>query len=146
MEGSLLDKLIGEIGRYNNKAFLKAAMAVCALTATADDDVSLAEYYRIDEIIAKDPALKQFDPQKATDTLYEFVHAVRTYGESARQILYGKVRRMAGNHKKSRTLMRAAYLVIVADQEVRESEMREFHKLCGLLNLKPEDVWRELGE
>ena len=146
MDGSILDKLVGEICRYNNKAFLKAAMAVCALTAAADDEVSLAEHYRIDEIIANDPTLKELNTQKATDTLYDYLYALRTYGESAREVLYNKVERMAGDHKKSRTLMRVAYLVIIADQEVREAEREEFRRLCGLLNLKPEQVWRELAD
>jgi tellurite resistance protein TerB len=144
-EGSLLEKLVGEIGRYNNKAFLKATMAVCALTATADDEVSLAEHYRIDEIIAKEPTLKQLDAEKATNTLYDYIHAVRSYGDSARRVLYGKVQRMAGDHKKSRTLMRVAYLVIIADREIREAEREEFRRLCGALGLEPDEVWRELA-
>ena len=146
MEGSLLDKLVGEVRRYNNKAFLKAAMAVCALTAAADDEVSLAEHYRIDEIIAKDPALKELNAQKAIDTLYDYIYALRTYGESAKEVLYNKVERMAGDHKKSRTLMRVAYLVIIADQEIRDAEREEFRRLCGVLGLKPEQVWRELAD
>ena len=30
--------------------------------------------------------------------------------------------------------------------EVREAEREEFRRLCGLLNLKPEQVWRELAD
>ena len=67
-----------------------------------------------DAIIANEPALKHLDARKATDILYEYIHAARTYGDTARRVLYNKVRRMAGNHKKSRTLMRVAYLVITA--------------------------------
>ncbi len=43
MERSLLGKLVTEVRRYRNKDFLKAAMAVCALSANADDEVSLSE-------------------------------------------------------------------------------------------------------
>lgn len=145
MERSLLQKLAGEIGRYNDKAFLKAAMAVCALTAAADDEVSLAEHYRIDEIIAREPTLSTLDAGKATDTLYEYIHALRSQGDSAKRLLYDKVARMAGHHKKSRTLMRVAYLVITADREIREQEREEFARLCGTLGLEPGQVWRELA-
>ncbi len=41
MERSLLEKLATEIQRYQNKDFLKAAMAVCALSANADNEVNL---------------------------------------------------------------------------------------------------------
>ena len=50
MKQTLLDKLVAEIRRYQSKDFLKAAMAVCALAANADDEVNLAERYSIDHI------------------------------------------------------------------------------------------------
>lgn len=145
IEDTLLEKLTGEIHRYNNKAFLKAAMAVCALAAAADDEVILAEHYRIDDMLARDPVLKNLDAQKAIDTLYDFIYAIRTEGDSARRILYGKVQRMAGDRKKSRTLLRVAYLVIVADHRIRESEREEFRRLCRVLGLEPEQVWGQLA-
>ena len=145
MEIPFLQKLAAEVGRYNDKAFLKAAMAVCALIAASDDEISLSEHYRIDEIIAKDPVLKTLDPAKATDILYEYIYALRTHGDTAKRVLYNKVRRMAGHQKKSRTLMQVAYLVITADHEIREQEKEEFRHLCGYLDLEPEEVWRELA-
>ena len=36
MKKSLFAKLTGEVLRYQNKAFLKAAMAVCALSVLSD--------------------------------------------------------------------------------------------------------------
>ena len=61
MEPSLLDKLVTEVRRYQNKDFLKAAMAVCALAANADDEVDLAERYSIDRALETEPALRLFD-------------------------------------------------------------------------------------
>ena len=145
LEDSLLEKLVGEVRRYNDKAFLKAAMAVCALTAASDDQVEPVEHHRIGEIIAKDPALAQVDGRKAADLLYEYIYALRTHGDPARRVLYGKVNRMAGDHKKSRTLMRVAYLVILADREIRDAEREEFRRLCGALGLEPKQVWRDLA-
>ena len=51
MESNLFEKLVVEVRRYQNKEFLKAAMAVCALSAYADDEVSFAERYSIDHAI-----------------------------------------------------------------------------------------------
>lgn len=145
IKDSLLDKLVGEISRYNDKAFLKAAMAVCALAAAADDEVNIAEHYSIDNLLARDPILRHLDTQKAIDTLYDFIYAVRTEGDSARRILHGKVQRMAGDYKKSRTLLRVAYLVIVADHKILESEREEFRRLARTLGLEPEEIWQELA-
>ncbi len=143
MERSLLEKLVTEVRRYRNKDFLKAAMAVCALSANADDEVSLSERYSIDRAIANEPALREFDAWKAIRILDDYIFALRQQGDSAKQILYNKVRRMAGDHKRSRTLMRVAYLVITADHEIRDEETREFARLCALLDLDPGQVWRE---
>ncbi len=144
MDRSIMSKLADEVRHFHNRDFLKAAMAVCALTAAADDEVVQSEYRQVDRALASVPALMELDPEKATAALYEYIYALRTYGRSAVKTLHDKVRRMAGNHKRARTLMRVAYLVIIADGKIREREKEEFRRLCSLLNLQPQQVWREL--
>ncbi len=141
MEPSLLDKLVTEVRRYQNKNFLKAAMAVCALAANADDEVNLAERYSIDRALETEPALRLFDPAKAIRILDDYIFALRDEGDAAKAVLDNKVSRFAGDHKRSRTLMRVAYLIIAADQEVHAAERAEFDRLCALLDLDPGQVW-----
>ena len=145
MKDTLLRKLVTELQRYQNKDFLKAAMAVCALSAIADGDVSLSERYSIDHAIANEPALQPFDAATAIRILDDYIFAIREEADAAKEVLYNKVRRIAGDHKEARTLMRVAYLIIIADQEVRDAEKQEFVRLCGLLNLEPDQVWEELA-
>ena len=121
-------------------------MAVCALAANADDEVNLAERYSIDHIIANEPSLQAFNTSKAIEVLDTYIFALRQEGEPAKRMLYNKIRRMAGDYKKSRTLLRIVYLIIVADHEIREQEKQEFARLCALLDFEPYQVWRELGE
>ena len=45
LERPLLDKLGAEVDRYQDKDFLKAVMAVCALTACADDEILRFEFF-----------------------------------------------------------------------------------------------------
>lgn len=141
MEPSLLDKLVTEVRRYQNKDFLKAAMAVCALTANADDEVNLAERYSIDRALETEPALRLFDPAKAIRVLDDYIFALREEGDAAKAVLDNKVSRFAGDHKRSRTLMRVAFLIIAADQEIHAAERAEFDRLCALLGLDPAQVW-----
>jgi tellurite resistance protein len=65
LERLLLDKLRAEVSRYQIKDFLKAVMAVCALTASADDQVLLAERCAITSAIKSEPAFHGFDVDKA---------------------------------------------------------------------------------
>lgn len=141
MEPSLLDKLVTEVRRYQNKDFLKAAMAVCALAANADDEVNLAERYSIDRALETEPALRLFDPAKAIRILDDYIFALREEGDAAKAVLDNKVSRFAGDHKRSRTLMRVAYLIIAADQEIHAAERAEFDRLCALLDLDPAEIW-----
>lgn len=142
LERPLLDKLGGEVNRYQDKEFLKAAMAVCALTALADEEVKLQERRDIDHAIRTEPSFVAFDIDKANEILDGYVAELTRNGEAAKQVLYDKVRRTAGDHKKARTLMRVSYLIITADHEIDDKEMAEFRRLCGLLELEPDEVWQ----
>ncbi len=141
----ILGKLVAEVRQFHNRDFIKAAMAVCALAAVADDEVKPSEHHRVTHILSMEPALMVLDSEKALDTLYAYIYALRTDRPSAAKVLDKKIRRMAGNRKRARTLMRVAYLVITADGEIHEKEREEFWRLCHLLDLDPRQVWPELA-
>jgi tellurite resistance protein TerB len=77
VERTTLDKLVTEVRHFHNRDFLKAAMAVCALSAVADDEVKPSERHQINDILAEDPALRALDSKKAIDTLYDYIHALQ---------------------------------------------------------------------
>ena len=56
-----------------------------------------------------------------------------------------KVRRMAGKHKRARTVLRLAYLILAARGAPSTAALTEFRRLCTLLNIESEQVWEELG-
>jgi tellurite resistance protein TerB len=143
MQNLLLEKLVTEVHHYRNKPFLKAVMAVCALATLADDEVKLSERYRIFHAFAREPALRELDINKAVDD--DYIFALRQEGDAAKEVLYKKISRMAGQHKRARTLMRVAYLIMIADDDVHDAEMQEFRQLCALLDLEPGQVWDELS-
>ena len=140
MELRSRDKLLAEVRHFHNRDFLKAAMAVCALAAVADDEVKPSELSQIDDVLAEEPALHALDSKKAIDTLCDYIHALQTDKTSAAQVLYKKVRRIRGNHKRARTLMRVAYLVIAADGEVNQKERAVLWRICDMLNLDPRKI------
>lgn len=139
-----MDKLVHEARHYRNKDFLEAVMAVCALIALADDEFQAIERQRIFQAFASVPALRELDFHQALKLLKAHVEALDRDGPAAKQMLYKKVGRMAGRHKRVRTLMRLAYLIILADEEVHEGELGEFRHICRLLDLEPDRIWQEL--
>ena len=141
MESYLADKLAGEVERYQNKDFLKAAMAAFVLTAHADGNIGSTERLRIDESLKSEPGLREFDFNKATEILDSYTNALKNEKELAKRVLYSKVRQMAGNYKQARTVMRICYLIIRADGIIHDVEMKEFRQLCGLLRVEPAEIW-----
>ncbi len=146
MDDKIRNKIAAEVPRLKqNRAFLEAVIAVCALAANADDEINFPERLRIDELINKEPALSAFDSVKANDLLESYIHDLRNKGEAAKRALYDKVYDMAGDPDKARTLIYVAYLVITADHEIRELEVLEFERLCAILDIDSGQLWRELG-
>jgi tellurite resistance protein TerB len=135
-----LAKLKTDIDRFRDRAFLKAAMAVSALTALADGEVSLEERYRVDGIVAGEPTLAAFNAHKAAAIFNDYVHALRSEPVRSRRILMAKIERMAEKPRRARTLMRVSWLIIDADERVAPGEAAAFDELCRALHLDPDDV------
>ncbi len=61
--------------------------------------MAVVERCHSDETLTTEPGLREFDFQKATEILESYASALQDEGESAKKVLYDKVRRMAGNQK-----------------------------------------------
>ncbi|WP_419905046.1 tellurite resistance TerB family protein [Kiloniella sp.] len=144
MSSLLLEKLVTEVRRYQNRDFLHAAMAVCAITAYSDGEVSLQERYSIDYAIDNIEAMKTFDPVRAIEILDDYIYLLKTEAEGTKNELYKKIKIFEGNYKKSRTLLRVAHLIICADRTVDPREEKEFALLCNLLGLESGKLWKQI--
>ena len=133
----LTEKLRLELERYRNKDFLKAVLAVCALAAGADPTMSLATRYRVDQILDRLDLVQLFDRAKVNQVLDDYIDGMREDAERAGGVLHAKIQRLAGDHKKARTLLRIAYLIIVADDLITPAEQAEFDRLCQMLAVDP---------
>jgi tellurite resistance protein TerB len=141
----LIEKLKTEVERYQNKNFLKAAMAVCALTALSEGKVSLSGRYRIDAIVETMERLRIYDPHKAVEILDDFLADLRSDHDRAAIVLEQKVARYAGDYKSARTLLRIAYLVITADGAIPPGRMQSFNEISLSLGVEPTEIWRKLA-
>jgi tellurite resistance protein TerB len=143
---SVLEKLKTEVERYQNKGFLKAAMAVCALTALADGHVSLSGRYRIDAIIETMERLRIYDPHKAIEILDDFLDDLREDHDKTAAILEQKIARYAADYKSARTLLRIAFLVLSADGAISPAKTAAFNEICTSLAVEPQEIWAKLAD
>ena len=140
MELRITDKFRREVERYRSKEVLKAVLAVCALAARANPSIALETRYRIDAILDRLDLVELFDRSKVTEVLNDYIFSLDEDRERASAILHDKVKRMAGDHKRARTLLRIAYLIMMADEVMTDAEQAEFDRLCALLSIAPEMV------
>jgi len=143
---NIIGKLRTDTAHYWDKPFLKATMAVCALTTYADGEVSLIERYRVDAILDAMDRLRIHNPHKAVDIMDDYIEGLRTEPERTVEVLQGKISRYAGDYKSARTLLRIAYLVISADEGVVKSEREAFDQICITLNISPDEIWEKMSE
>jgi len=145
MEQLLLEKLVIEARHWRNKELLKAVMAIFALVALAGGELPVAARQGLFQAFARHPALRELDLHKALQVLRDYAEALRADPAGAEAIMEDKLRRLAGKHKRARTALRLAYLILTAKDALSEAERAEFRRLCALLDVAPEQVWEELG-
>ena len=145
MQQLLLEKLVVEARHWRNKELLKAVMAVYALAALAEGELPVAARQGLFQAFARIPALRELDLHKALAVLRDYAEALREDPAGARAVMEGKLRRLAGKHKRARTILRLAHLILTAKSALSEPERSEFRRLCALLEVAPGEVWEGLG-
>ncbi len=145
MQQLVLEKLVIEARHWRNKELLKAVMAVFALAALAEGELPVAARQGLFQAFARTPALRELDLHKALAVLHDYAEALREDPAGATAVMEAKLRRLAGKHKRARTILRLAYLILTAKGAPNEPERSEFRRLCALLEVEPEQVWEALG-
>ncbi len=145
MQQLLLEKLVIEARHWRNKDLLKAVMAIFALAALVDGELPVAARQGLFQAFARNPALRELDLHKALAVLRDYAEAFRADPAGATAVLEAKLRRLAGQHKRARTILRLAHLILSAKGALSEAQQTEFRRLCALLDVEPEQVWEELG-
>ena len=128
------------VARILARSYLQAAMAVCALAASADGEVGLEERYAIDAAIGDDPLLDRFPASQAVAVLDEQLFRLREDRATTREHLIHLIERAGRRPERAVALMRLAWNVIAADGRVRPAELEEFEMLCHLLEVDVETV------
>jgi tellurite resistance protein TerB len=146
MHQFLLEKLVVEARHWRNKELLKAVMAVYALAALTGGELPVAARQGLLQAFARHPPLRELDLHKALQVLRDYAAALGADEAGAKAVMEGKLRRLAGKHKRARTALRLAYLILTAKGALGETQQGEFSRICALLDVEPGEVWEGLGE
>ncbi len=146
MQQLLLEKLVVEARHWRNKELLKAIMAICALAGLGAVALPVAARQGIFRAFARHPALRELDLVKALQMRDDYAKALDADPAGARAVMEAKLQRLAGKHKRARTALRLAYLILTGEAALGESNISKFRRLCVLLDVEPEQVWEGLGD
>lgn len=129
----LADRMSGR----RDKAFIEAAMAVCALVATADKRISYSERLRVHRLLEGVGALGTFPRARAIGLFDAYADDLAAEEPGARERILSRVRAVAGDPGIADTLIRVSVLICTADDEVHEAEVAEITEICGALGIDP---------
>lgn len=131
----MFDSLRLELERHRQRPFLEAAMAVCAVVAMADGDVSFSERSRMDAVLEGVTRLALFDPHDGVDLFNGHVEAFRADAAEARSAALALARRGAGDAATRALLVRIAVAIGHADGTYSDEERGAVRLLCSALGL-----------
>ena len=127
-----------QLQRHRNRPFLRAAMAACALVATAGGVVSFRQRVRIDRVMETLDALKVFHPHEGVNRFNEFVGILREDPEGGhRRLLHLVAAEVSQDTEKALLLARICLAVSEQEGEVPQAERREIAALCRSIGLDP---------
>ena len=138
---SLLTNYQRQMERQRNRPFLRAAMATCALAATADGEITFAERIRVDQVLDTLDALKIFDPHDGVELFNEFSAGILDAPQTGRERALEAVNAvLTDSPDTANLLVRICLAVAEARGEKGLIEQIEIVMLCSTLGVELADA------
>jgi tellurite resistance protein TerB len=133
----LLDHYKEGMERYQNRPFLRAAMAACALAATASGKVSLRDRVQVDRVLETLDALRVFDPHEGVELFNEMVEAIGRSASEGRELALQAIDdEVAREPDKAELLVRICLAVSEQQGRVPEPDRKAIGTLCKRLRVR----------
>lgn len=127
-----------QLGRHRNRAFLRAAMAACALVAMASGRVSLRDRVHVDRVLETLDALKVFDPHEGVDLFNEYVARLEADAIAGRRAVLDLVaEEVAQEREKAELLARICLAASPPEDDIGAAERQTLAELCRCIGLSP---------
>ena len=135
----LKNRLSQNRSRRNNRAFLEATMASCALIAMADNEVTFSESSKIDQILMNLEELRVYDVHEEIDLFNEHVDAIRMNPEVGRADALRSIALIREDSKAARIIVRICIAIAQSDGAVSLVETNQLDDVCRMLDLDPSE-------
>jgi tellurite resistance protein len=128
-----------QIEQHRSKPFLKAAMAACAIIATANGKVTLYQRMKVDQIMETNERLAMFDPHNGTNLFNEYCESLQQNTAATRTHLCETIKAVIDNEETADVLIRLSRTMLQnSDLNDRKAQL-EINTLCDLLGAHHQD-------
>ena len=137
---SLLADYQNQIKRHQNRPFLNAAMAACALMAGSGGEITFSQRVRVDQILETLEKLQIFDPHEAIDLFNDYARAILDAPKEGHARALAAVQSVTADQETAGLLVRICMAVAQAGGEKNLSQEIEIVMLCSLLQVEPDNT------
>ena len=131
----LKNRLSEQRSRRNNRTFLEATMAACALIAMADKKVSFSESSKIDQILESLDQLRVYDVHDEINLFNQHVDAMETDLDGGRAEALKAVEVLVGDPKAARVIVKICLAIAGADGAFTPDERWQIENICRKLDV-----------
>lgn len=136
---SLTGIFLERLERQKNRPFLEGVMAACAIVATTDGEVSLAEQVRVDQVLETLDQLSFFDPHEGVDIFRHHTDAILENPERGHEDALEVIAKIADDPETGALLLRVCIAVSEADGELSLADQIEIVSICSRFGIDPAD-------
>jgi tellurite resistance protein TerB len=123
--------------KEQNRPFLEAAMAACAMVSASEGQVSFADRIRVDEIMETLTRLKVFDPHEGVDIFNHHAARILESPKEGRAAALEKIKTVTSDPETAEILVDLCLAVSLSNGVTSLVEHIEIVSLCGLIGVDP---------
>jgi tellurite resistance protein len=131
----LKNRLSERRSRRNNRTFLEATMAACALVAMADKKVTFSESSKIDQILESLDQLRDYDVHDVINLFNQHIDAMEADLDGGRAEAMKAVEVLVGDPKAGRVIVNICLAIAGADGAFTPDERWQIENICQKLDV-----------
>ena len=121
--------------KRQNRPFLKAAMAACAMVSMSKGQVNFCDRIRLDQILSTLDRLKIFDPHEGVGIFNDFITKIRTSPKDGHKEALAAVKEVATDKATAELIVRLCLAISLSDGKTSMVEQIEIVSFCSLLGV-----------
>ena len=132
--------------KRQNRPFLKAAMAACAMVSISEGKVEFCDRIRLDQILTTLDRLNIFDPHEGVEIFNYFTEKIKSSPKKGHDEALAAVKEVATDKTTAELIIRLCLAISLSSGKTSMVEQIEIVSLCSLLNVDADRLGLDMQE